>query len=141
VAQAKEILVEKAKEQPYKVRHEDNEGAPFYRLAQVGGQKVLYINRAHRFYRDLYAHRLSSPHVRYALETLLFVLGTCEIQSKEDLHLFYQSERNEWSRRLTAALTKLDGLNTTAELDVLDDENDTTDERTVVEDLTAERGA
>lgn len=115
VEKAKELLLEKAKEQPYKVRTESNEGAPFYRLAQVGGQKVLYINTAHRFYLDLYAHRLSSPHVRYALETLLFVLGTCEVQSTDERHLFYQTERNEWSRRLTAALTKLEGLNTTAE--------------------------
>lgn len=122
VEKAKELLIEKAKEQPYKVRTESSEGAPFYRLAQLGGQKVLYINTAHRFYLDLYAHRLSSPHVRYALETLLFVLGTCEVQSTDERHLFYQTERNEWSRRLTAALTKLDGLNTTTELDVADED-------------------
>ncbi len=86
---------------------EDVVGGPFYRMEQFGGQKRLIINRAHRFYVDLYAHNKTSAHARYGLEALLFVLGTGELTSKRDIQLFYESERLRWSSMLNAALTYL----------------------------------
>jgi hypothetical protein len=96
-----------AHDRPYKVVFEDMVGGPFYRMEQFGGQKRLVINRAHRFYVDLYAHNKTSAHARYGLEALLFVLGTGELTSKRDIQLFYQSERVRWSSMLNAALTYL----------------------------------
>src|SRR5262249_27078024 len=60
---------------PYKLRTETLLGAPFFRMVQMGGQKVLYLNKAHRFYTDIYAGSISSPSVRAAMEVLLFVIG------------------------------------------------------------------
>ena len=121
---AKRIVEEKVRERAYKVKEEDVEGAPFYRVLQAGSQKVLYINTCHRFYSDLYAHRLSSPHVRYSLETLLFVLGACEIRAHEDGRQFYKTEKHEWSVRLDAALAKLEEENTTEDIQVADEEGE-----------------
>ncbi|MBI5773605.1 MAG: ATP-binding protein [Verrucomicrobia bacterium] len=106
--EAKKILEGRAKTAPFKVLFEDMPGAPFYRMAQVGGQKVLYLNRDHRFYSDLYASTHATPHVRYALEALLFVMGTAEIRAKEDRQLFYEQERQLWSTNLNTTLKALE---------------------------------
>jgi hypothetical protein len=95
------------KARPYKVVLEDLPGAPFYRVEQRGGQKVLLINRAHRFYGDIYVAHDSTPHLRATLEVLLFVIGDCELDASDDGQVFYQLERGEWSKRLTVALDRL----------------------------------
>jgi hypothetical protein len=79
----------------------------FYRTQLFGGQKRLLINRAHRFYTELYAHEYTSSHARYGLEALLFVLGTGELTSKKEIQLFYQTESGRWSSMLHAALSRL----------------------------------
>jgi hypothetical protein len=106
--EAKKILEGRAKTAPFKVAFEEMPGAPFYRMAQVGGQKVLYLNRAHRFHSDLYASAHATPHVRYALEALLFVMGTAEIRANEDRQLFYEQERALWSNNLNTTLKALE---------------------------------
>jgi hypothetical protein len=92
---------------PYKLKTEAMPGAPFFRMMQMGGQKVLYLNKAHRFYTDVYAGTNSNPAVRAALEVLLFVIGDSELDSSGDRQLFYQTERAEWSTRLNVALDLL----------------------------------
>lgn len=92
---------------PYRVEEENLPGAPFYRVEQRGGQRVLLLNRAHRFYTDVYAGVQSTPYLRASLEVLLFVLGECELESNDDRRLFYQVERGEWSTRLGTALDRL----------------------------------
>jgi hypothetical protein len=96
-----------AKGRPYKVVFDDVPGGPFYRVQQFGGQKRLFINRAHRFYTDLYAHEGTSAQARYGLEALLFVLGTGELTSRKEIQLFYQTERGRWSSMLTTALAHI----------------------------------
>jgi hypothetical protein len=96
---------------PYRVVFEDLPGAPFFRVKQIGGQKVLYINQDHRFFGDVYAANDSSPLVRAALELLLFCIGEAELDAQgnaERTH-FYTVERQEWSMRLASALAQLDG--------------------------------
>jgi hypothetical protein len=110
--EARKLLEAKAKTYPFKVKMEDMPGAPFYRMEQVGGQKVLFINKAHRFYTDLYACHQASPHVRYALEALLFVMGECEIRAKEERQMFYEQERQAWSTNLNTTLKALEEWNT-----------------------------
>ena len=46
---AKEI-----EERPFKVLLEDVADAPFYRVEQQGGQLVLFLNKGHHFYTDVY---------------------------------------------------------------------------------------
>jgi len=92
----------------FKLFTEANEGAPFYRAEQFGSQIRVYLNTRHKFYSDIYAGPSSNPKVKAAIEILLFVLGGCELDATGELELFYQAERNEWSKRLNIALTKLD---------------------------------
>jgi hypothetical protein len=114
VEDATKELEAEAQGRPYVVREEEMPGAPFYRMDQIGGMKVLYLNRAHNFYKDMYAEiaaqASSNPSVlrlRSALEVLLFVLGDCELDANDERQTFYANERYEWSRRLETALTVL----------------------------------
>jgi hypothetical protein len=95
---------------PYKVMQESLPGAPFFRVEQIGGQRVLHLNTAHRFFTDVYAGPASTPRLRASMEVLLFVLGECELDATEDRRLFYQTERGEWSSRLMVALDRLSTL-------------------------------
>jgi hypothetical protein len=112
---AKKILEAQHKKSPFKVKFEDIPGGPFYRMAPVGGQRVLYLNREHRFYADLYASPHATPQVRYALEALLFVMGTAEIRAKEDRQLFYEQERALWSTNLNTTLKALEAWDTSSD--------------------------
>jgi hypothetical protein len=105
--QIKKELEAEAQGRPFKIEFVDHPGAPFYNIAQVGGQKVLYVNTAHRFYAEMYASNDATPHSRAALEVLLFVLGDCELRANEAIREFYLSEKAEWSKYLGLALGSL----------------------------------
>jgi hypothetical protein len=106
----REALEKEAKERPYRVQRESQPGAPFYRLEQQGGQQVLYLNTAHRFFTDIYARidGRAGARLRTSLELLLFVVGSCEVDATGSVRFWYASERVEWSKRLTTALAKLE---------------------------------
>ena len=87
-------------ETPYKIAEESLKGAPFFRVEQVGPQKVLFLNRAHRFYRDIYAGQESTPRLRAAIQVVLFTFGVGEIDAEGDRLLFLETERGAWSTRL-----------------------------------------
>jgi hypothetical protein len=82
-------------------------GSPFFRMVPVGAQKRLLINRGHRFYSHVYAGPDSNSGTRSQWEVMLFTLGDCEISATEEMAVFYESERIEWSRRLTVTLSEL----------------------------------
>jgi hypothetical protein len=102
-------LLETYSRNPFIIAFESLEGAPFYRVEQYGPQVRLWINRRHRFYTDVYGS--SDARMKSALELILFVLGTCELESEGDRELFYRVERAEWSQRLETNLTYLDHHN------------------------------
>jgi len=102
-------------ERPYRLQTESMVGAPFFRVEQVGPQKVLYLNTAHRFYKDVYAGADSSPRLRAGLEVVLFAIGACEIGAEGDRLTFYETERGLWSARLNAALAQLEKIDPAAE--------------------------
>lgn len=108
VDQATEELRQETDAQPYLVQEEDLRGAPFFRAEQIGGQRTVFINRLHPFYLNLYKGESTTPPVRAALEVLLLVLGSCELEAgTEDRQRFYKQERREWSDRLELALESL----------------------------------
>jgi len=116
---AKEQLEKEAKERPYKVEFETLPDAPFYRMEQRGSMKVLKINMAHRFYKDIYASSSAGAFVRHALEVLLISIGEGELDaignvSKES---FYHVEKLEWSKKLNVMLGVLSEFE-----EVVDDE-------------------
>lgn len=102
-------LAEEAHKRPYKI-HLESRGvaAPFYRMELFGAQRNLYLNSDHTFFIKLYAAEGTSPRLKSALEILLFILGSCEVEAGGDRELFYQSERAEWSKRLNVTLNLLD---------------------------------
>jgi Histidine kinase-, DNA gyrase B-, and HSP90-like ATPase len=123
VEEALRELEAEAQGRPYVVKEEEMPGAPFYRMEQIGGMKVLYLNRAHNFYKDMYAQiavqasdNPSALRLRSALEVLLFVLGDCELDANDERQVFYANERYEWSRRLETTLTVLQRTTPVAEM-------------------------
>jgi hypothetical protein len=123
VEEAVRELEAEAQGRPYVVQEEEMPGAPFYRMDQIGGMKVLYLNRAHNFYKDMYAEVAAQAsdnpaalRLRSALEVLLFVLGDCELDANDERQVFYANERYEWSRRLETTLTVLQRTTPVAEM-------------------------
>lgn len=103
-------LMKQTKLNRYKILYESLPGAPFYRSEYYGAQLQLFINMAHRFYRDLYNRPDVTSRTRNALDLLLFALGYCENQAAEALAEFYKRERQEWSKRLETYLSELNSL-------------------------------
>jgi hypothetical protein len=113
--QVERQLEVETQENPYRVQPESLKGAPFFRVEQVGPQKVLYLNSAHRFYQDVYAGLDSSPRMRSALEVVLFAIGSAEIDAEDDRLVFYETERGVWSTRLNLALAQLENIDSAQE--------------------------
>jgi hypothetical protein len=110
---------------PYKVRQEDVPGGAFYRPQQLGGQFVVWVNKAHRFFTDVYAGKDSTPDLRNALDLVLFSLGEAELKAVDDKRRFYQSERQmSWSPRLTTLLELLESRVGRQDLEALEEEID-----------------
>jgi hypothetical protein len=103
----KELLEELGRRGQFIVKTESMPGAPFYRVWQHGGHRVLSLNTAHRFYADVYSGPDSTPRLRAALELLLFVLGGCELDASMERRRFYHVERAEWSKELDVVLDLL----------------------------------
>lgn len=113
--QVEEELRSRSEGRPYEKREESHPGAPFYRVEQEGGTKVLYLNTAHSFYKKVYKGEDTTPRVRRTIEVLLFVLGSAELTSEGDRARFYLSERAQWSTDLEVALDLLDTYASDAE--------------------------
>jgi len=94
----------------YKLTMDRRPGAPFFRVEQLGGTKILELNTAHRFYIEVYAGASSNSAVRAALEVLLFSIGDCRLSATDDVKAMYDYELVEWSRRLEYALAQLANL-------------------------------
>jgi hypothetical protein len=107
---------EEVRETPYKIAEESLKGAPFFRVEQLGPQKVLYLNTAHRFYRDIYAGQESTPRLRAAIQIVLFTFGVGEIDAEGDRLLFLETERGAWSARLENALAQFEKLDAADEV-------------------------
>lgn len=89
---------------PYRVDFADlTEDQPFYVPRMDGTQTVLELNREHPWYRDVYLRLADNAEMRSALETMLWVLGTCELDASGQSKVFYRSERRQWSKLLADA--------------------------------------
>jgi hypothetical protein len=109
VEDVKQELTEDASKHKFKVDFTEYPGAPFYSAELWGPQFRVKINTAHRFYKDIYSQQ--DARGRTAIELLLFVLGKSEIESTEDMQIFYNQARMEWSNRLDLRLKLLDKNN------------------------------
>ncbi len=91
----------------YKVATESMPGAPFFRMDMFGGTKVLFLNTAHAFYKEVHSGPQSTPTVRSALEVLLFSIGDRILETSDHLRDIYANEVPEWSKKLAYALGQL----------------------------------
>ena len=109
-AQVEAEVEEEISRHPYRVTFANHPGAPFYRVEQIGGQRVLEVNKAHRFYSNIYAAEGVDRYVRAGLEILLFSLGEGELDALGNLDKanFYTVEKNVWSEKLDLALNSLE---------------------------------
>lgn len=107
--EAQRELELEVKDRGYKVAFDNAPGAPFFRVEQVGGAKVLFVNKASRFFKDVHSGPKSTPDVRAALELLLFVIGDriIEFDPNETKRQWYEFEVGDWSRKLEVALGQL----------------------------------
>lgn len=91
----------------YRLEIESVPSGTFFRCDVLGGAKVLYLNRAHRFYQDVYDGPRSSMEVRAALEILLFAIGDSMLDATEENQRAYKVELPQWSLKLELALERL----------------------------------
>jgi hypothetical protein len=95
------------KDRPFKIEFETIAGGIFFRADMLGATKVLYINRAHRFYEDLYNGPSSSTAVRAALEVLLLAIADSILDAPDETARVYRVEVPNWSTKLDLALEEL----------------------------------
>lgn len=107
VHEVKKDLELELKGRLYKVASESMPGAPFFRVDIFGGTKMLFLNTAHRFYKEVHSGPNSSPEVRAALEVLLFAIGDRMLETSDHLRDIYAHEVLEWSKKLEFALGQL----------------------------------
>lgn len=122
---AKRELELEIKDRGYKVAFDNLPGAPFFRIEQIGGAKVLFINKSSRFFKEVHSGPKSTPDVRAALETLLFSIGDRILDTKDTQRDWYQFEIGEWSRKMEFALGQL--KQQVASTDADDAEDDVSD--------------
>ncbi len=70
---------------------------------------MLEINKAHRFFTDIYASPAADRFLRAGLEVLLFSMGEAELDAlgNKDKTNFYHVEKAAWSERMEVALDAL----------------------------------
>jgi hypothetical protein len=113
------------KDRGYKVAFDNAPGAPFFRIEQIGGAKVLFINKSSRFFQEVHSGPKSTPDVRAALELLLFSIGDRMLDTKDTQRDWYQYEIGEWSRKLEFSLGQLkQQIATTSDDDDAEDEDE-----------------
>ncbi|MEP7170899.1 MAG: hypothetical protein ABI855_16140 [Bacteroidota bacterium] len=103
----KQELEAQTEAKPYKLDYFDESEGPFYRAEQVGGQIVIGINKAHRFYSDLFNSPGTDSKMKNALALLVFVLGHSELRVTDEKRKWYKIERNAWSIKLDTTLETL----------------------------------
>lgn len=103
--QAELLLI--LKDRPFKIEFETIAGGMFFRADMLGATKVLYINRAHRFYEDLYNGPSSTVAVRAALEVLLLAIADSILDAPDETARVYRVEVPNWSTKLDLALEEL----------------------------------
>lgn len=91
----------------FKVELETLPGGNFFRCDFLGTTKMLYLNRAHRFYSDVYDGPNSSAEVRAALEVLLLAIGDSILDAPDETARIYKVEMPSWSLKLDLALEQL----------------------------------
>ncbi len=103
----KQQLTTQTDARPYKLSYFDEPEGPFYRAEQLGGQIVIYINKGHKFFTELFNNPRTDAFMKNALALLVFVLGHSELRVTDEKRKWYKIERNAWSVKLDTTLETL----------------------------------
>ncbi len=104
-------VMDDIRDRPLLMDFENLPGAPFYRVRTYGTSTVVTLNRDHPFFGRLYQPLCeSNPASKTALELLLFALAKSETLAEDEGVIWYQQQRQEWSRVLTAYLESVESL-------------------------------
>lgn len=90
------------------VRVEYRPGESFFRVSHESDKPLLYLNKAHRFYDDVYINSKGSPRVKRGLETLLAVMGEPPAGANVEQQAAHEMVLRRWSRKLNIALDRID---------------------------------
>jgi hypothetical protein len=107
VIQVREALSLEIERRPLALVEKSEPGNLFYRPERIGGQRRVYLNTAHPFYKELYAGPTSSPEIRRALSVLILVLAAGEFDARDGRSEFYENERTWWSNHIKTSLREL----------------------------------
>lgn len=106
-------LQEDSKRRPFRVDFYESEDGPIYKPEWQGQQMVLYINRSHPFYQEVYAPLSRFPgamRMKEGVDLLLLGLVKGELETEDPAgQQWYSEERKQvWSRFVESAAGWLD---------------------------------
>lgn len=108
-SEERERLEERLSKYTVLIEYEQLPGAPFYRTKVVGRSIVVLLNTAHRFYERVYRRiEEESPLGKTGVDLLLMALGRSEALGGEEVRIWYDDQRHEWSQHLKAFVEQLD---------------------------------
>ncbi len=108
--QAKQEIEGSTKANPYLIEEEDVPGGSFYRPERRGSQLIVWINRDHPFFSDVFNAKDMPEMGREGIKLLLLALCEAESRAPEAVTQTYQTERQEWSKTLRQDLFALGKL-------------------------------
>lgn len=102
--EAKMQLRLRLEDSPYKLGQKSIPGGDFFEVEQVNGQRVLWVNTSHPWFRLFYSRSDIPEDARRVIELLLFTLGDRVLDSRNEAHQMLSYELGQWSERLESAL-------------------------------------
>ena len=89
----------------FDIATEDLPGAPFFRVDQRGGRKILCLNRSHQFYRSY--DSIAEESGRALIDAILVAYGDSELDATGEHAMWFQLVRDLWSHRCARALQQI----------------------------------
>ena len=84
---------------------EDLPGAPFFRVDQRGGRKVLCLNRSHQFYTSY--DTIAEESARTLIDAILVAYGDSGLDASGECAIWFHLVRDLWSQRCHRALLQI----------------------------------
>ena len=89
----------------FDIATEDLPGAPFFRVDQRGGCKILCLNRSHQFYTSY--DSVAEESGRALIHAILVAYGDSELDATGEHAMWFQLVRDLWSHRCARALHQI----------------------------------
>lgn len=89
----------------FDIATEDLPDAPFFRVDQRGGRKILCLNRSHQFYTSY--DSVAEESARALINAILIAYGDSELDATGERAMWFQLVRDLWSQRCHWALQQI----------------------------------